>query len=199
MQSNDRCNLMIAFMIMMFIFVSLFGEKNEQIDATVTVDSLHECVDEETIRSIIRTEMAAYMAECEAEPVAPPDYCEVSESSGISYTWDEIEYLAQLTIAEAGNQPELGQRLVIDTVLNRVEHPAFPDTITEVINQKNQFSPVTSGVINRYSSTDKLEQMILEEIERRSDSEVIFFRAYEYGPYGVPLYKLGGHYFSSYD
>lgn len=115
------------------------------------------------------------------------------------YTDEEIEYLAMLTTAEAGNQPVLGKRLVIDTVLNRVEHPNFPDTITEVINQTNQFSPVLSGSIYRYEATDEMVQLIREEIEHRTDPDVIFFRANEYGPYGVPMYKLGGHYFSSYE
>lgn len=125
----------------------------------------------------------------------------VSDSSDtpVAYPEEDIRYLAQLTIAESGNQTILGKRLVIDTVLNRVEHPNFPNTIREVINQTNQFSPVLSGSIHQYEPADEVVALIYEEIERRTDPDVIFFRAGDYGPYGVPMYKLGGHYFSSYD
>lgn len=51
-------------------------------------------------------------------------------------TQEEIELLAILTMAEAEGESELGQRLVIDTVLNRVDDPHFPDTISEVVWQK---------------------------------------------------------------
>ncbi len=115
------------------------------------------------------------------------------------YSESDIEELAKLTIAEAGNQSELGKRLVIDTVLNRVDHPNFPGTVHGVITQKNQFSTYTSGRIYRYQATEDVRRLIAEEIDRRTDSAVVFFRAGSYGPYGVPLYKVGGHYFSSYD
>ena len=134
-----------------------------------------------------------------AKPNMPSEADLEIESENPSYPEDDIQYLAQLTIAEAGNQTVLGKRLVIDTVLNRVEHEKFPNTIREVINQANQFSPVSSGSIYRYSATDEIVSLIHEEIERRTEPDVVFFRAGEYGPYGVPMYKVGGHYFSSYD
>lgn len=115
------------------------------------------------------------------------------------YTDEEIELLAKLLMAEAGNQSDLGKRLVVDTVLNRVDHPNFPDTIYDVVYQKNQFSPATYGTIDLYSPTDVERTMVREEMERRTESNVYFFRAGDYGKYGVPLYRIGDHYFSSYD
>ena len=66
---------------------------------------------------------------------------ETDEPTETAYTEEEMRLIAQLVMAEAENQSELGKRLVIDTVLNRVDHPdpQFPDTVYEVIYQKNQF------------------------------------------------------------
>jgi len=111
----------------------------------------------------------------------------------------EVRLLALLTDAEAGNQPEKGQRLVIDTVLNRVDDEHFPDTITEVIYQRNQFSPVQSGSIWRRQVKPEIVKLVREELEHRTSDEVVFFRMRRYGPYGSPLFRVGDHYFSSYD
>lgn len=153
---------------------------------------------QEDISEMVSGAVIATLERQGAEEEPEPEVVDERAYSG-PYTDEEIKYLAMLTTAEAGNQPVLGKRLVIDTVLNRVEHSNFPNTITEVINQTNQFSPVLSGSIYRYPPTEEMIQLVREEIEHRTDPDVMFFRANEYGPYGVPMYKLGGHYFSSYD
>lgn len=132
--------------------------------------------------------------EAESTPTEP-----VEEPEELPYTEEEINLLATLVMAEAGNQSELGKRLVIDTVLNRVDHEAFPDTIYDVIYQPNQFSPATYGTINNYYPTEEHIQLVKEEMERRTEHNVHFFRADRYGQYGIPLYCVGDHYFSSYD
>ena len=39
--------------------------------------------------------------------------------------------------------------MVANVILNRVEDDAFPNTITKVVYQKHQFSPVSNGSIKR--------------------------------------------------
>ena len=111
---------------------------------------------------------------------------------------EEIELLALITMAEAEGECEEGQRLVIDTVLNRVDSPYFPNTITEVINQPGQFSPMSNGRIERCYVRDDIYQLVLEELSSRTNTEVVFFRSGHFSEYGVPMFQLGGHYFSSY-
>lgn len=111
----------------------------------------------------------------------------------------EIILLARLTEAEAGGEPEYGQRLVIDTVLNRMDHWAFPDTVYDVIYQPYHFSPVWSGGINCYTGRADLIQLVREEIVNRTNYDVVFFQAGGYSIYGIPLFQVGGHYFSCYD
>ena len=48
--------------------------------------------------------------------------------------------LAATIYFEARNQPEAGQRAVAEVVINRVQHPRFPDSICEVVQQPSAFS-----------------------------------------------------------
>ena len=57
------------------------------------------------------------------------------DESDISLSTEEIELIALVTMAEAEGEPEEGKRLVIDTILNRVDFGEFPSTVTEVIYQ----------------------------------------------------------------
>ncbi|MGE5593389.1 MAG: cell wall hydrolase [Betaproteobacteria bacterium] len=65
---------------------------------------------------------------------------------------EERLLLARLIRAEAEAEPFEGQVAVGAVVLNRVESPDYPDTITDVIYQVDQgyvqFTPVANGTIN---------------------------------------------------
>lgn len=111
----------------------------------------------------------------------------------------DIELLALLTMAEAEGECEKGQRLVIDTVLNRVDNPHFPNNIYDVVYQKNQYCGMWPPRIDRCWVKDELVQLVREELENRTDYDVIFFRTERYSDYGVPMFQIEHHYFSSYD
>lgn len=115
--------------------------------------------------------------------------------------YGELEELAILVQAEAGNQDEYGKRLVADVVLNRVNSPYFPETIHEVIYQENpiQFSSVKDGNYEEacYTVTEEVFQIVYEEYLNISNTEVIYFRTQKYSSSGHPLFKHGAHYFSS--
>ncbi len=121
------------------------------------------------------------------------------EKSSDLYSEEEIRLIAAVTIAEAEGEPEEGQRLVIDTILNRVDSSYFPDTVYDVIYQKNQFSCMWDGRFERIESTAEMCELVRKEILSRLDSDVIFFTAGQYSRYGIPLYQVGNHYFSSYE
>ena len=57
----------------------------------------------------------------------------------------ELELLARLISAEARGEPYVGQVAVGAVVLNRVEHPSFPNSIAEVIFQPGAFSCMLDG------------------------------------------------------
>lgn len=112
---------------------------------------------------------------------------------------EDIILLTLLTLAEAEGECEEGQRLVISTVLNRVDSEYFPNNIREVIYQKNQFSSMWNGRFERVEMDYNIYDLVLDELSNRSNDEVIFFTANQYGRYGTPMFKVENHYFSSYN
>lgn len=112
---------------------------------------------------------------------------------------EDIDLLALVTMAEAEGEPEEGQRLVIDTVLNRVDSEHFPDTVHGVVYQKNHFSSMWDGRVEQCYVMDDIRNLVLEELESRTNSEVVYFRTGKYSKYGSPMFKVGAHYFSSND
>ena len=108
----------------------------------------------------------------------------------------QIEYIAKCVLAEAGNQDEYGKRLVIDVILNRKENTAFPDTYEEVINQPNQFEVVKNGSINDQVPNEYIYNLISQELEKRTDSDVLYFKTIDYHDFAEPVIHHQDHYFS---
>ncbi len=73
---------------------------------------------------------------------------EIDEDYG-SYSQNEYMLLARLISAEARGESYEGQVAVGAVVLNRVEHPSFPDTISGVIYQKGAFSCLYDGQFDK--------------------------------------------------
>ncbi|HHT62535.1 MAG: LysM peptidoglycan-binding domain-containing protein [Bacillota bacterium] len=65
-----------------------------------------------------------------------------------SYSRSEVMLLARLINGEARGESYTGQVAVGAVVLNRVDSPLFPNTISGVIYQPNEFSVVNDGQIN---------------------------------------------------
>ena len=61
----------------------------------------------------------------------------------------DVALLARLISAEARGEPYAGQVAVGAVVLNRVEHPSFPNRISGVIYQSGAFTCMTDGQWNQ--------------------------------------------------
>lgn len=105
-------------------------------------------------------------------------------------TQEEMELIARMVRAEAGNQDQVGKRLVVDVILNRVCDDKFPDTVGGVIYQVGQFTKPAGY----YMESDM--EAVIEECERRIDKEILWFRNGNYHSFGTPAYQHGAHYFS---
>ena len=101
---------------------------------------------------------------------------------------NDKELIARVVMCEAPYEDMIGKRLVVDTILNRVDSPAFPNTVHGVVYQDNQYFRATS-----YSTEcmDAVEQ----EIYERLDYDVLWFSADVYLPYGTKAFRHGGHFF----
>ncbi len=72
-----------------------------------------------------------------------------SGSSGSGSGSSDVNLLARLISAEARGEPYAGQVAVGAVVLNRMEHPSFPSTMSGVIYQKGAFSCLDDGQFNQ--------------------------------------------------
>lgn len=178
--------------------VAIFGLWNDDIPKPIEVEAIpierSVEMEETPLQSYQRIvpEIRARMVE--EEPI------EVEAQTVDLYLSDEeIDLLALVTMAEAEGESELGQRLVIDSILNRVDSELryFPDNVTDVIYQKNAFTSMWNGRVDRCYVKDDIRQLVIEELESRTNTEVIYFCAGDYSKYGTPMFQEGGHYFSS--
>lgn len=83
----------------------------------------------------------------------------VLETERMDITKEDYEVLCRIVEAEAGGEDEEGKLLVANVVLNRVKTAAFPDTVKDVVFQRengtSQFSPVSDG---RYYTVNVSEE-----------------------------------------
>lgn len=144
----------------------------------------------------------------EAQPVVETVYAEEVETVDISepveevwpypITQEEIDLIALVTMGEAEGESELGKRLVIDTILNRMDDSHFPDTVEGVIYQPHQFTAVWNGRLDRCYVMPEIVELVKEELLGRTNYYCVFFMAGGYSKYGSPLFQEQNHYFSSY-
>ena len=134
------------------------------------------------------------------EPITPAFYVTIEpkkEDAQMDYRAEyEQELMARVVEAEAGNQSLLGKRMVAAVILNRVDHPDFPDSIKGVIYQAGQFTTVTNGRIYTVSPSEETREAVRMELAERTETSVIYFNAGKYSAYGEPYEKVGDHYFS---
>ena len=70
---------------------------------------------------------------------------------------EELKLLANIIYCEAGSESYVGKVAVGNDIMNRVKSASQPNTITEVVYAKGQFSPVRNGSLQRALSSDKAD------------------------------------------
>ena len=70
---------------------------------------------------------------------------------------EELKLFANIIYCEAGSESYVGKVAVGNVIMNRVKSASQPNTITEVIYAKGQFSPVRNGSLQRALSSDKAD------------------------------------------
>lgn len=117
--------------------------------------------------------------------------------SEVTFEANDRYLLANLIYCEAGGEPYEGQVAVGAVVMNRVLSAKFPNTITGVIYQNNQFSPVKSGrlalALNVNKATEKCYRAADEAMAGVTNvGSCLFFRTPIPGLTGI---SIGGHIF----
>ena len=135
----------------------------------------NEVVTEDNVETEIPTEETVEQVVVEVTPEA---------LTGNSFSLEDQEYQVLLKIveAEAGCEDTEGRMLVANVVMNRVRHGYFPNTVTEVVYQRQdgtaQFSPVSDGRID----TVNVSQGTIDAVARVMNGEdisqgALFFRS----------------------
>lgn len=93
------------------------------------------------------------------------------------YDGDTLYWLSRIINAESGNQPLEGKIAVGNVVMNRVRDPKFPNTIYDVLFQKNQFSPAASGSIYREPNEESVVAAMLVMDGAQVMPNALFFNA----------------------
>lgn len=137
------------------------------------------------------------------------DCSELQRNSKYQLTEDELEVLLRIVEAEAGCEDEDGKLLVANVILNRLNSPKFPDSITEIVFQREngvvQFSPVYDG---SYACAEVSEETV-NAVGRALDGEdisdgALYFAARQYADDDrmrwfdeklTLLFRYGGHEF----
>lgn len=143
--------------------------------------------------SIVETEPITETEVEETEPVT---------ETPVATTSDDQYLLAYVIWHEAGNQPYEGMQAVGIVVMNRVRSSAFPNTVYNVINQQNQFFPLS--VATAKANYDWLPQGCKDAAAYALsggiyvgsiDMSGMYFFASGSNAYGE--IHIGGHYFRS--
>ncbi len=114
-----------------------------------------------------KAELAAKQAKIQEEKEAEARRIAEREARKISYSQSDYQVLLRIVEAEAGICDEKGRILVANVIMNRVRDKRFPNSVTEVVYQRNQFSPVSNGRINQVRVTD----LTVECVNRALDGE----------------------------
>ena len=107
----------------------------------------------------------------------------------------EAYLLAAIIQCEAWGEPYEGKLAVGSVVMNRVAHSKFPNTITGVIYQKNQFAPVASGRLAyrlQVGVVDDCKRAAMEVLNGKITNNCLFFRTVIPGINGT---IIGNHIF----
>ena len=94
-------------------------------------------------------------ARIEAESQQAALAAQAAQTAAISA--EELKLLANIIYCEAGSESYVGKVAVGNVIMNRVKSASQPNTITEVVYAKGQFSPVRNGSLQRALSSDKAD------------------------------------------
>lgn len=102
----------------------------------------------------------------------------VTKTSLIQLNSEDYECLLKIVQSEAGVCDQKGKILVANVVLNRMQSQYFPDTVEGVVYQKNQFSPVENGSIDKVAITEETREAVSMALSGTDYSEgALFFAA----------------------
>ena len=138
-----------------------FAEEEVQQDETAALQAEASKAAQNEIEEVQAAEEAARL-EAEAQAKAAAEEAariaaEAQAAQTAAISAEELKLLANIIYCEAGSESYVGKVAVGNVIMNRVKSASQPNTITEVVYAKGQFSPVRNGSLQRALSSDKAD------------------------------------------
>ena len=144
-----------------------FAEEEVQQDETAALQAEASEAAQNEIEEVQAAEEAARI-EAEAQAKAAEEAARIAAESQqaalaaqaaqtAAISSEELKLLANIIYCEAGSESYVGKVAVGNVIMNRVKSASQPNTITEVVYAKGQFSPVRNGSLQRALSSDKAD------------------------------------------
>lgn len=150
-----KINFILTILITLIVFAATCMGKDDEDDAYTRAE----------------TEAETEADETETEPVP------------MEYTDEDLYVLSHIIQCEAGYCQREMMEGVGSVVLNRVADPRFPNTITEVVNQPGQYTPVASGAFASAQPTELVMEVAVDLLQWGSKypQEVIYQANFQLG------------------
>lgn len=123
--------------------------------ARIEAEAQAKAAAEEAAQLAAQAKAAEEAARIEAEAQQAALAAQAAQTAAISA--EELKLLANIIYCEAGSESYVGKVAVGNVIMNRVKSASQPNTITEVVYAKGQFSPVRNGSLQRALSSDKAD------------------------------------------
>lgn len=141
-----------------------FAEEEVQQDETAALQAEASEAAQNEIEEVQAAEEAARI-EAEAQAKAAEEAARLAAEAQqaalaaqtAAISTEELKLLANIIYCEAGSESYVGKVAVGNVIMNRVKSASQPNTITEVVYAKGQFSPVRNGSLQRALSSDKAD------------------------------------------
>lgn len=166
----------------------IVGEINTEDNNTQVVENEEETTTEETTETV---------SIAEAGRTSTGAYIVSGRSFDTLEEW-EFDLLCRLVTGEACGETDEAQIAVAQVVLNRIESSHFPNSLYDVIYQKNpvQFSPTVDGNINKTPDDRCRQNVKIALADVYYPKEMLFFTSVGYTPGFTDYTKIDDMYFS---
>lgn len=179
------------------------SKQGEVTAAKMTVEEFNRRIEEYRVQEQALEQQYAAAQAALAQQIAAEDEAagnttpEDNSGALAGYTDADLKLMAAIIQAEAGGEPYAGQLAVGTVIMNRVMSAKFPNTLSGVIYQPNQFQPVRNGhlaLILEQGPNESCTNAAREVLGGyRSGNWLFFMTQYWADYYGITGYTMIGN------
>lgn len=186
----------IATVVLLFMFFSMFIPIRQEKSNKYTQEKVR-TEHNEIINVALCAKYVKQDVEVKKEEKTPGIMC---EWQGRSFQKGEYEILCRTVFCEAGNQNLATQTMVALTILNRVASKKFPNSIKDVVYQKNAYAVTTWKNFEQYKWTKQVEKAVNIALKNnKHPRNMFYFRTEHYHKFGKSYIKSDDLWFSTED